>query len=120
MPCTSPHKKPNDRLTIELNDYSRAILQSYTAQPGERALPVISNQKMNDYLKEVGRLCGLNEKLTDVTYTGGIKTTITKPKWQMLGTHCGRRTFICNALMMGIPANTVMKWTGHSDYEKDT
>lgn len=109
-------QKTNDRLTIELNDYSRAILQSYTAQPGERALPVISNQKMNDYLKEVGRLCGLNEKLTDVTYTGGIKTTITKPKWQMLGTHCGRRTFICNALMMGIPANTVMKWTGHSDY----
>lgn len=109
-------QKTNDRLTIELNDYSRTILQSYAAETGERALPVISNQKMNDYLKEVGRLCGLNEMLTDVTYTGGIKTTTTKPKWQMLGTHCGRRTFICNALMMGIAPNVVMKWTGHSDY----
>lgn len=28
-----------------------------------------------------------------------------------------RRTFICNALSLGIPANVVMKWTGHSDYK---
>ena len=32
-------------------------------------------------------------------------------------THAGRRTFICNALSLGIPANVVMKWTGHSDYK---
>ena len=29
----------------------------------------------------------------------------------------GRRTFICNALALGIPAQVVMKWTGHSDYK---
>ena len=34
----------------------------------------------------------------------------------MLGTRAGRCTFICNALSMGIPADIVMKWTGHSDY----
>jgi Phage integrase family. len=28
----------------------------------------------------------------------------------------GRRTFIVNALSLGIPPNIVMKWTGHSDY----
>lgn len=33
------------------------------------------------------------------------------------GTHTGRRTFICNALALGIPAQVVMKWTGHSDYK---
>ena len=32
-------------------------------------------------------------------------------------THAGRRTFICNALSLGIPAQVVMKWTGHSDYK---
>ena len=31
--------------------------------------------------------------------------------------HAGRRTFICNALALGIPAQVVMKWTGHSDYK---
>ena len=34
----------------------------------------------------------------------------------MLGTHAGQRTFICNALSMGIPVDIVMKWTSHSDY----
>jgi integrase len=34
-----------------------------------------------------------------------------------LSTHTARRTFIRNALSLGIPANVVMKWTGHSDYK---
>ncbi len=34
-----------------------------------------------------------------------------------IGTHAGRRTFICNALALGIPPQVVMKWTGHSDYK---
>lgn len=34
-----------------------------------------------------------------------------------MGTHAGRRTFICISLILGIPAHTVMKWTGHSDYK---
>ena len=42
--------------------------------------------------------------------------TIT-PKYALLGIHAGRRTFICNALALGIPAQVVMKWTGHSDYK---
>ena len=39
------------------------------------------------------------------------------PKYELLVSHVGRRTFICNALSLGIPAQVVMKWTGHSDYK---
>ena len=38
-------------------------------------------------------------------------------KWELVGTHTGRRTFIVNALSLGITPNIVMKWTGHSDYK---
>jgi integrase len=38
------------------------------------------------------------------------------PKYKFLGTHTGRRTFICNALMLGISPEIIMEWTGHSDY----
>ena len=50
--------KTADSIKIELNKYSRAILDKYADQqyPGNLVLPVISNQKMNDYLKEVGKL----------------------------------------------------------------
>lgn len=41
----------------------------------------------------------------------------THPRYKLSPTHCGRRTFICNALMLGILPEIVMKWTGHSDYK---
>lgn len=110
-------QKTNTSLTIELNKYTRAILSRYKDLPGEKALPVISNQKMNEYLKEVCYECGIDEVLTDTYYIGTKKVEEKHEKWEMVGTHCGRRTFICNALMMGIAPNVVMKWTGHSDYK---
>ena len=39
------------------------------------------------------------------------------PKYSVLTTHAGRRTFIVNALRLGIPAPVIMEWTGHSDYK---
>ncbi|MFR9592669.1 MAG: site-specific integrase [Rikenellaceae bacterium] len=111
--------KTSDTLQIELNKYSKSILERYEAIPyeGGKALPVISNQRMNDYLKEVGEMCGIDEPQTVVYFKGSERIEEVYPKYELLGTHAGRRTFICNALAMGIPANVVMKWTGHSDYK---
>lgn len=111
--------KTADSLTIELNNYSRTILNKYKEIHFEKnkALPVISNQKMNDYLKELGELVGIDEPIRETYYKGNERIDEVTPKYALLGTHAGRRTFICNALSMGIPAQTVMKWTGHSDYK---
>jgi len=111
--------KTDDTLTIELNNYSEAILKKYANEiyPDNRALPVISNQKMNDHLKQLGEVCGLNTPITITYYKGAKRFDEVYPKYELLTTHCGRRTFICNALMLGIAPNTVMKWTGHSDYK---
>ena len=81
------------------------------------ALPVISNQKMNDYLKELGELAEINETCTGNLLQGNERIDEVTPKYALLSTHAGRRTFICNALALGIPAQVVMKWTGHSDYK---
>ena len=111
--------KTDDTLTIELNDYSGAILTKYAGEvyPDNKALPVISNQKMNDHLKQLGEICGLDTPITITYYKGAKRYDEVYPKHELLTTHCGRRTFICNALMLGIAPNTVMKWTGHSDYK---
>lgn len=107
--------KTGDTLKIDLNKYSRAILEKYKDCP--RPLPVISNQRMNIWLKEVCYLAGIDEPITLVYYRGAERIEETHPKYELIGTHTGRRTFICNALTMGIPAATVMEWTGHSDYK---
>lgn len=111
--------KTADSLKIELNDYSKELLERYAGEtfPRNLALPVISNQKMNDYLKELAELCGINKPMTVTYYKGNQRIDEVYPKFALIGTHCGRRTFICNALMMGIPPQIVMKWTGHSDYK---
>ncbi len=112
-------QKTNDKLRIELNDYSSAILDKYEQChfPNNAALPPLSNQKMNDYIKELGELCGFNEPVSRVLFKAGQKLEMTQPKYELLGTHAGRRTFICSALSMGIPPQVVMKWTGHADYK---
>lgn len=110
--------KTADSLIIELNDYSREILDRYKDFPFEnnKVLPVISNQKMNDYLKELGELANINEPVRETYYKRNRRIDEVLPKYALLSTHAGRRTFICNSLAMGIPAHTVMKWTGHNDY----
>ena len=111
--------KTADRLIIELNNHSKAILEKYKDIHFEdhKALPVISNQKMNVYLKELGELAEINDPVRETFYKGSNRIDIVTPKYALLGTHAGRRTFICNALALGIPAQVVMKWTGHSDYK---
>ena len=111
--------KTADSLIIELNNHSKAILEKYKSVHFEdhKALPVISNQKMNDYLKELGELAEINDPVRETYYKGNERIDTVTPKYALLGTHAGRRTFICNALALGIPAQVVMKWTGHSDYK---
>lgn len=111
--------KTSDSLIIELNKHSKAILEKYQDVEFEhdKALPVITNQKMNEYLKELAELAGINEPVRQTYYKGNERIDEVTPKYALLGTHAGRRTFICNALALGIPPQVVMKWTGHSDYK---
>lgn len=111
--------KTADSLIIELNKHSRSILEKYenVVFEKDKALPVISNQRMNDYLKELAELARIDEPIRETYYIGNKRIDEVTPKYALLSTHAGRRTFICNALSLGIPANVVMKWTGHSDYK---
>ena len=111
--------KTSDSLIIELNNHSKVILDKYkdVAFENDKVLPVITNQKMNDYLKELAEMAGIDEPVRQTYYRGNERIDEVTPKYALLGTHAGRRTFICNALALGIPPQVVMKWTGHSDYK---
>ena len=111
--------KTADTITIELNKYARSILDKYAGRPdlGGFVFPSITNQRMNEYVKELCELCEINQPITQTYYRGSQRIDEVTPKYALIGTHTGRRTFICNALMLGIPAEIVMKWTGHSDYK---
>lgn len=111
--------KTDDPLQIDLNTYSRAILDKYkdVPFPDDKALPVISNQKMNEYLKKLGEFAKMNEPETVIYYMGAERKEDTFEKWELLTTHVGRKTFISNALFFNIPAEVIMSWTGHKDHK---
>lgn len=111
--------KTADSLTIELNDVTRGILEKYKDYKFKdgKALPVICNQTMNRELKDLCRMAGIDEEIRITTYKGNQRIDEVKYKWELVGTHTGRKTFIVNALSLGVPPDVVMKWTGHSDYK---
>ena len=111
--------KTADSISIELNDITKAILEKYKDTPfkDNKALPNYTNQAMNRDIKELCKLAGIDEEIRITTYKGNVRTDEIHPKHELVGTHTGRRTFIVNALSLGIPPNIVMKWTGHSDYK---
>ena len=112
-------QKTSDGLKIELNKFSKSILDKYKDFhfPNDKALPVISNVQMNLHLKDLGEIVGFEDKQRIVYFKGNERIEEVFPKYDLLTTHCGRRTFIVNALFLGIPAEVVMRWTGHSDYK---
>lgn len=58
-------------------------------------LPIASNQKMNDYLKEIGDVCGIGENLTFRVARNTFATTIT--------------------YMNGVPIETISRMLGHTN-----
>ena len=74
------------------------VLSRYENHPRciyeDRILPVLSNQKMNEYLKQIADLGGINKDLTFHTARHTFATTIT--------------------LSNGVPFETVSKMLGHN------
>ena len=102
--------KTKDRVTIPIHRTVRAILDKYHDQLPEP----ISNQKFNDYLKEVTQMVESLQVLETRLITKGGKTIEdVKPKWQLVSSHTGRRSFATNAFERGTPTMSIMAITGH-------
>ncbi|MDY6277517.1 MAG: phage integrase SAM-like domain-containing protein [Bacteroidales bacterium] len=112
-------QKTHDRRPIVLHKNALAILDKYKDEDFKngKALPYITNQQMNRALKDLGEICGFNTPYTITCYRNGTRYDEVYPKYELIGTHTGRKTFICFALSNGVPPDVVMKFTGHCDYK---
>lgn len=110
--------KTDDMLTIELNKYAVSIWDKYKDidLKNNRAFPVISNQKYNEYLKDAAKLAGFDSKEKITEFRGNKRIDMTFEKWELLTTHTARKTFIINALYLGIQPDIIRAWTGHKDH----
>ncbi len=101
---------------IPLQDRALAIIDKYQKQ-GLSKLPTISNAKTNDYLKDVCKIVGINDIMTYIEFVGSERIETTYKKYELIGTHTGRRSFVTLSLEKGMRAETLMQITGHKDWK---
>ena len=110
-------KKTNERVSIPLHPKLKTHL-SYIFDKYPEGLPVISNQKFNEYLKEVCKIAGFNRKHSWATQIGKTIVNHSDFRYNLCTSHTGRRSFCTLALAAGINAETIMKVSGHKKYEQ--
>ena len=106
-------QKTREAVTVPLRPVAQRIVEKYLA--GD--VHPISNQRLNDYLKELGQLAGLTTPIEVIKYRAGTRHSTTYAKWERLGCHTGRRTFVTLSLERGLRPEVVMKVTGHRDWK---
>jgi integrase len=100
---------------IPLHPYVIQILHKYKDAP--QPLPIISNQKYNDNIKDLCMLAGIDEIVTRVRYSGDKPVKEVEPKWKYIGSHTARKSFLNIAPALGIPMEVAMSISGHSNYK---
>ncbi|RPD40526.1 site-specific integrase [Chitinophaga barathri] len=102
-------QKTGGKVVIPIHWTVKEILGKY-----ENSLPTnISNQKMNDYIKDVYKEAEITEQIEIQNTKGGLRKVESFEKWELVSTHTARRSFATNLYLQGIPSQTIMKITGH-------
>jgi integrase len=105
-------KNTNKSLEVPLNDFSKYILKKY-----DYNLPSISNQKFNDYIKEVFKELGYNENIKKTIKIGKDLIEEINPLYERISSHTARRSFITIMKNKKIPDKIIMGYTGHRSLE---
>lgn len=94
----SKREKTDTNVNVPLMNIPLAIIEKYRdKQPHNLVLPVLSNQKMNAYLKEIADLCGVTKNMSF---------------------HLARHTFATTVTLgKGVPIESVSKMLGHTNIQ---
>lgn len=101
-------------IELPLNAISHFIIKKYEHLPNP--LPIISDQKCNDFIKIICRLAKIDSPI-EINRKSGTKiiSTIYK-KYEKISMHTGRKTFSTLTLEKGVPVQDVMSLTGHKKF----
>ena len=106
-------RKTQRKLSIAIKKRCAAIIEKYP-----EGLPMISEQRLNDYIKELCTLAGMDMQKSVVGhFRRSENVPETKERSSLVSVHTGRRTMITLSLDAGHLPRDIMKVTGHSDYK---
>jgi integrase len=102
--------KTGNPVVIPIHQVVKKIVNKYNGE-----LPrAISNQKFNEYLKQIAiKVKSLHTPFETTMTKGGLKISKRLNKYEFLTTHTARRSFATNEYLNGTPTITIMAITGH-------
>jgi len=105
-------KSKSKNLSIPLNNISKSILEKYEYQ-----LPSISNQKMNEYIKEVFQELKFTDEIKKTMKYGDQLVEKNSEFYKRISSHTARRSFITIMKNKRVPDKVIMSYTGHTSLE---
>lgn len=102
-------KKTGTKAYVPCSQELLQILEKYNY-----SVPRLTDQKINEYIKEVAKMAGLTEEIRVEYVQGGRKHIDFVPKWKMVHSHTARRTGATLMYLSGMEIYDIMKITGHT------
>jgi integrase len=106
---TFRQQKTNTKVTIPLHPVVLEILEKYNFEMPNS----ITNQKFNDYIKDAAKAAKIESEEVITKTIGGVLKSITMPKYDLITSHTGRRSFCTNMYKRGLPTLMIMSISGH-------
>lgn len=102
-------QKTGETVHIPITTDLRLIFNRYGNIPPTK----IPEQKLNQYIKIVGRIAGIKEKVRVTTNNDGVLVKQYKPKYELISSHTARRSFCTNMYKRGKRIDHIMFFSGH-------
>ena len=102
-------QKSRHKVVIPLRPEAQKILNARFRD----GIPPATNAEFNRHIKTIAKLAGINEMITHSYRKGNKEIVETKPKWQWITSHSGRRSFCTNEFLAATPVELIMKISGH-------
>lgn len=107
-------RKTEKSVTIPISSRVEEIFVKYKKHTENIFPKAISDQKMNEYIKEIAsKIDILKDTVSFTTTINDKRVSVSKAKFELISNHTARRSFATNAVIRGIPRTMVMAMTGH-------
>lgn len=105
---TGRNQKTDLKLAYVVHPTAVKIIKAYDFE-----FPDLSEKTYNETLKKIALQAGLTELVHIRETRGGEKISRDVPKYLLISSHTGRRTFCTNMYVAGVPIQAIMKVSGH-------
>jgi site-specific recombinase XerD len=106
-------KKTKDRIKVPIVSIAEDVLKKYT--DSNKEFPVFSEPYFNRQIKVMAKYAGLERNVMCTKRKKGIVETSYQPLCDVITSHVARKSFITNAIILGMQESEVKQISGHKD-----